>query len=87
MNLEKFIHLHPINHKDTDNKLVQKYNQWAIENGIVSTPTIFINGREAPKLYSTNDLVSVVKLLVMEYKLNKGNPMESFNVEQHKSLT
>ncbi len=48
---------HPLRYdtSDYDTKL-DAMSKWCNDNGIVATPTYFVNGRQLPAIYSIEDL-------------------------------
>jgi uncharacterized membrane protein len=51
--------------------LMQKHNRWIIENHIVYTPTVYLNGRKFPSKYSVQDLNYLILDLVEASKISK----------------
>ncbi|HEV7781847.1 MAG TPA: vitamin K epoxide reductase family protein [Chitinophagaceae bacterium] len=60
LDLEKFKTLHAVNEENVD-ATIDKYILWSKSEDIHFTPTIFLNGRKLPKLYSWVDFVETMK--------------------------
>ena len=60
LNLEKFKQLHRTNGEQVD-AAVDKHIIWSKAVDIKATPTIFLNGRRLPELYSWVDFVEMVE--------------------------
>lgn len=50
---------------------MERHNTWIVENNIIYTPTIFLNGRKFPSKYSVQDLNYLILDLVETYRNNK----------------
>jgi protein-disulfide isomerase/uncharacterized membrane protein len=60
LNLEKFKELHQTNGEQVD-AAIDKHIVWSREADIKGTPTVFMNGRKLPELYSWVDFVETVE--------------------------
>jgi protein-disulfide isomerase/uncharacterized membrane protein len=63
LNLEKFKELHPTNGEQVD-ATIEKHIVWSKGANIKATPTIFVNGRKLPGLYSWVDFVEKLEFEV-----------------------
>jgi len=56
INYYKWVEAYPVNDDDSTQKIIDKQKQWCKTTGIKSTPTLFINGRKLPAVYSVKDI-------------------------------
>lgn len=77
MNLEKWQQKWGTTNEINVDGLIDKHNAWIMDAQIQGTPTIFINGRQLPKMYAVEDLFALVPVLA------ESLPQESTAVFHH----
>lgn len=61
MDFDKFKTNHPLIEKTGVDEFLNQQEIWGMEANITRTPTIFINGYEAPEFYNINELPSLIR--------------------------
>lgn len=63
MNLELFSKRYPVSDAIDCGNILARHGEWAMKNGIVYTPALFINGREVPLQFDKEDVLWHISVL------------------------